>query len=70
MCYVSFKIDIINFETSLTVLNCKLPKCANPKCYRVYKFSRNSLDINNVNYCCGMGCALESFKNCSISAAN
>ena len=38
-------------------------KCANRDCNRIYKFSRNSLNINNVNnYCCRMGCALAAFN--------
>jgi hypothetical protein len=38
-------------------------KCANRNCRRIYKFSRNSLNMNNINnYCCGMGCALESYN--------
>ncbi len=37
-------------------------KCANHKCRRVYKFSRNNFNMNNIsNYCCGMGCAFETY---------
>ena len=38
-------------------------KCANRDCNRVYKFSRNSFNINDINnYCCRMGCALAAFN--------
>ncbi len=38
-------------------------KCVNPTCNRVFKMSRNKLDINIANnYSCNMGCALNYFN--------
>jgi hypothetical protein len=42
-------------------------KCANRDCKAIYKFTRNSLNMNNINnYCCRMGCALAAYKQMSI----
>ncbi len=38
-------------------------KCVNPMCNRVFKFSRNKLDLNmKNNFSCNMGCALNYFN--------
>ncbi len=38
-------------------------KCVNKKCNRTFKFCRNDLSkFNSNNYCCNMGCALESYN--------
>ena len=38
-------------------------KCANPNCSRIFKMSRNKLDIHyDINYSCNIGCALNSFN--------
>ncbi len=43
-------------------------KCANRNCQTIYKFSRNTLNNNNINnYCCRMGCALESYNQMNNS---
>ena len=38
-------------------------KCSNRNCNRIFKFSRNNININNINnYCCRMGCALATYN--------